>query len=352
MPAGAAMYARPRFGPGGPSVSVQPMTPRLSVLLPVRDARPWLASSLASLWRQTFADFEVIAVDDGSNDGSGEALEEAARREPRLHVVRTAGAGLPSALNTALARARGALLARHDADDLSHRERFARQVDWLDARPDVDVVGSRVRLFPHAAFGAGMRRWMEWHNSLLDHDTMRHEMLIDSPIAHGCVTVRREAIERVGGWHEHGWAEDLDLWIRLVASGARFEKLPRVLYAWRQHDRSSTRTDARYAHERFTALKIAALDRGFLAGGRRAALLGSGVSLRRWEAALGARVTRAIEAKPPRRAGTTADDREPIGLETKEPLVLALLSPKARLRWRQSLMSRGWQEGHDFIFVA
>jgi glycosyltransferase involved in cell wall biosynthesis len=328
------------------------MTPRLSVLLPVRDARPWLAASLASLWRQSFTDFEVIAVDDGSSDGSGEALEEAARHEPRLRVVRTAGAGLPSALNTALSHSRGALLARHDADDLSHRERFARQVEFLDSRPDVDVVGSRVRLFPHAAFGAGMRRWMLWHNALLAHDAMKHELLIDSPIAHGCVTLRREALERVGGWHEHGWAEDLDLWIRLVESGARFEKLPRSLYSWRQHDRSSTRTDARYAHERFTALKIAALDRGFLAGGRRATLVGSGASLRRWESALGARLTRTIEAKQPPAPDAPANGREPIGWETREPLVLALLSPKARRRWRDSLMSRGWQEGLHFIFVA
>ena len=328
------------------------MTPRLSVLLPVRDARPWLDASLASLWRQTFTDFEVIAVDDGSSDGSGEALEEAARREPRLRVVRTAGAGLPSALNTALAHSRAPLLARHDADDLSHRQRFERQVECLDARPDVDVVGSRVRLFPHSAFGAGMRRWMLWHNSLLDHDAMRHEMLIDSPIAHGCVTLRREALERVGGWHEHGWAEDLDLWIRLVESGARFGKLPRMLYSWRQHDRSSTRTDARYAHERFTALKVAALDRGFLAGGRRAALVGSGASLRRWEAALGARLTRAIEAKQPPLPGVTASGKGPIANEHREPLVIALLSPIARLRWRTALMSRGWQEGLHFIFVA
>lgn len=326
------------------------MTPRLSVLLPVRDARPWLDASLASLRRQTFGDFEIVAVDDGSTDGSGEALEEAARIEPRLRVVRTPGAGLPAALNTALAHARGALLARHDADDLSHRERFARQVAHLDAHPHVDVVGSRVRLFPHAAFGEGMRRWRAWHNALIEHDAMRHEMLIDSPIAHGCVTLRREALEKVGGWQERGWAEDLDLWIRLVASGARFEKLPQSLYSWRQHDRSSTRTDARYARERFTALKIAALDHGFLSPGRRATLAGSGASLRRWEAALGDRLAGVIEAKRP--PGDEPSRRGPISLEQPVPLVIVLLSLKARERWRGSLLSRGWQEGRDFIFVA
>ncbi len=326
------------------------MAPRLSVLLPVRDARPWLDASLASLWRQTFGDFEVVAVDDGSTDGSGEALEGWARRESRLRVVRTPGAGLPAALNTALAHARGSLLARHDADDLSHRERFALQVARLDTDPATDVLGARLRLFPSSAYGAGMRRWRAWHDSLLDHDEIRRELLIDSPIAHGGVVLRRGALERVGGWREHGWAEDLDLWIRLAESGARFAKLPRVLYAWRQHERSSTRTDARYARERFTALKVAALDRGLLAGGRRATLVGTGASLRRWESALGPRVSRTIEAKrPPGDADPVAG---PLGLETTEPLVLVLMAPEARARWRRHLTVLGRAELVDFIFVA
>src|SRR5689334_24261365 len=97
--------------------------PALSVLLPVRDAGPYLTASLASLWRQSFRDFEVVAVDDGSRDGSGERLERAARREPRLRVIRQDARGLPAALNRALAAARAPLLARHDADDLSHGDR-------------------------------------------------------------------------------------------------------------------------------------------------------------------------------------------------------------------------------------
>src|SRR5512134_3503561 len=101
--------------------------PAISVLLPVRDAMPWIRASLASLWRQTARDFEVIAVDDGSTDGSGEWLERAAATEPRLRVLRAPARGLPAALNTALRHARGALVVRHDADDLSHRSRLALQ---------------------------------------------------------------------------------------------------------------------------------------------------------------------------------------------------------------------------------
>src|SRR5438093_753613 len=103
-------------------------TPRISVLLPVRDAAPWLASSLASLARQTLTEYEVIAIDDGSRDGSGAMLDRAARRDPRIVVRHTPAVGLPGALNMALSLASAPWIARQDADDVSHRDRFARQL--------------------------------------------------------------------------------------------------------------------------------------------------------------------------------------------------------------------------------
>src|SRR5262249_27841997 len=143
--------------------------------------------------------------------------------------------GLPAALGLALSLARAPWVARQDADDVSHRSRLERQLAWLADHPDLDGLGTRVRLFPDEATGAGMRRWASWHNSLLTHDAMRRELMIDSPLAHGTAMIRRAALEAVGGWRERGWAEDLDLWVRLFAHGARFGKLDRVLYGWRQH---------------------------------------------------------------------------------------------------------------------
>jgi glycosyltransferase involved in cell wall biosynthesis len=317
----------------------------ISVLLPVRDAGPFLAPALATLWRQTLRDFEVIAVDDGSTDGSGERLDRAAAAEPRLSVIHTPRAGLPAALNTALAHARAPVVARHDADDLSHRDRFARQLDHLAAHPGTAAVGCRLRLFPSANVTDGMRRWARWHNALDTHEQMAREALIDSPLAHGTAMIRRAWLSRLGGWRELGWPEDLDLWLRMLARGARLGKCGATLYAWRQHAASATRRDPRYSPARFADLRIDALRRGFLARSRAVTLVGVGRTLEEWSsrlAALGIRV-RAVEAARPRPDVVR-------GLAAR--LVLVFGAVPARSRWRRALLASGLVELRDFVFVA
>jgi glycosyltransferase involved in cell wall biosynthesis len=318
--------------------------PALSVLLPVRNAGPWIENSLASLWRQTCADFEVIAIDDGSTDDSAERLERAACDHPRLRVLRGPHLGLPTALNTALAAARADLVVRHDADDLSHRRRFELQRASLDHDRSLTVLGTRLRIFPSGEGWVGMRRWAAWHNTLLTHEEIARDILVDSTLAHATAMIRRPALEAVGGWAERGWPEDVDLWLRLLARGARFAKLPRTLYAWRQHVTSATR-DARYSQGRFDALRLDALRAVLLDRDRDVTVVGVGRGLRRWCELLeaeGRRVTR-VAARGPT-PGVLA------GLA--EPTVLVYGAPAVRALWREALARSGRVEGRTFVFVV
>jgi hypothetical protein len=189
-----------------------------------------------------------------------------------------------------------------------------------------------------------MHRWAAWHNALITHQDMASEMLIDSALAHGTAMIRTFWLERVGGWTDQPWAEDLDLWLRLLDAGARLGKRPEFLYGWRQRPGSATRRDPRYRRDRFLALKLGALERGFLRGARSLTLVGVGESLVRWRDALArSHRVRVVESKGP---------GPQVGLGLYPPVVLVFGAAAARQRWRRALGSSRMTENKSFIFVA
>lgn len=255
--------------------------PLISVLLPVHDAERYLPSCLQSLRRQTHGDFEVVAVDDGSTDGSGDLLRRAARADPRIRPVRRPHRGLVATLNHGLSLCRGDLIARIDADDVAHPRRFELQAAALSADRRLAVVSSLVAHFPRRRLGQGFRLYEQWLNSLVEHHDIVRERFIESPLPHPSVMLRRRDLQQAGGYRERGWPEDYDLWLRLAATGKRFGKVPRVLCLWRHHERRLTRTDSRYSVERFLACKAHHLTCGPLAASARVVVWGAGQTGRR-----------------------------------------------------------------------
>ncbi len=190
--------------------------PIVSVLLPVRDAGPWLEGCLRSLKRQTLGRFEVVVVDDGSVDGSGEVLDRWARGDGRFKVLHRSAEGLVEALNAGLAACRASLVARMDADDAAHPRRLESQVALLDEHPKIGVVSCGVRHVPVSGVQGGLLRYEEWLNGLIEHDGIMRERFVESPVAHPSVVVRRDVLRDAGGWRDLRWPEDYDLWLRLA----------------------------------------------------------------------------------------------------------------------------------------
>lgn len=199
--------------------------PTLSVLLPVYNAGRFLAEALESLAAQTFPDFEVIAVNDGSTDGSAEILRAAALRRPWLRVVDQPNGGVAAALNRAFAESRGALLARMDADDIALPRRFERQVAFLDRHPEVGVCGTAIR-----EFGPGTPRVLAYPRF---NSGIRARLVFGSALAHPTVVMRRPVLQAEAGPYS-GQFEDYDLWLRL-AGRTEFANLPEVLLEYRIH---------------------------------------------------------------------------------------------------------------------
>jgi glycosyltransferase involved in cell wall biosynthesis len=262
------------------------VSPRVSVVLPVRDGEKTLEESLSSLRAQTLRDHEVLAIDDGSRDSTPRILEAFAAEDGRLRVI-PGGGGLVSALNAGLALAEAPLVARMDADDVAHPERLERQAGRLEDDEGVDILGCRVSL--DEAAGAGMRAYVRWSNALLDHTAIVRDLFVESPLVHPSVMARAAALRSLDGWRAFDGPEDYDLWLRALAAGFRFAKLPESLLHWRDRAARLTRTDPRYGPGRFLALKVEHLARAHLGAGRAVVIWGAGKVGKAWAKALLAR---------------------------------------------------------------
>jgi glycosyltransferase involved in cell wall biosynthesis len=329
--------------------------PEVSVLLPIRDARATVLACLDSLSAQTLADHEVIAVDDGSRDGSADMLEARARVDPRLLVVRAERKGIVPTLNAALAAARAPLVARMDADDEADPRRLALQAARLRRDPRTDVLGCRVQLL--GSRSEGLRSYVDWQNALLDHDAIARDRFVESPLVHPSVMMRTATLRALSGWREFPGPEDYDLWLRGFEAGLRFAKLEDTLLRWRDSSARLTRTDPRYGPERFRALKLAALLRGPLAGGRDAVVWGAGPLGKGWARALRetGNPVRAFVEVDPRKIGQTIGGTRVMGPAEaggwRGPLHLAAVGQKgARERIREEARRLGLEP--DLVAVA
>jgi glycosyltransferase involved in cell wall biosynthesis len=327
-------------------------SPSISVLLPARDAEATVEAAARCVLSQTAADLELIAIDDGSTDGTAARLR--ALGDERVRVLDGGGGGLVHALNLGLKAARGRLIARMDADDECHPERFAASLEALEG--GLAGVGTQVEIFrddrpvsPNlAAYGA-------WLNALTSPESLYRDRFVESPLCHGSVLLRREALEAVGGWSDGDFPEDWDLWLKLLESGRRLSVVPRVLYRWRDHDRRLTRTDARYALSRHAALKA----RYLAAKHRRLTIAGAGrtgLELSRLLRARGVEIDRFIDVNPKkigqRIEGIAVVSPDEVGPPGPVHLIAAAGSKGARDEIRRHLSALGWREGEHFTCAA
>ena len=331
--------------------------PAVSVLLAVRNEEEHLPAALASLRRQTFADWELVAVDDGSSDRTPQLLAAAAG-DPRVRIITLPPSGLVSALNTGLAACRAPLVARMDGDDVCHPQRLALQVDHLHRHPDTLLLASRVRHFPRSRLQEGMRSYERWQNDLLDDAAIRRDLYVESPFAHPSVSYRAAAVRAVGGYRDLGWAEDYDLWLRLARLPGRFARLPQILLCWRDRSERLTRTSPACSQAAFRACKVHHLCQEFLAGVENVILWGAGLEGKAWRLALGAagvEVAAWVDVDR-RKIGQRIHGAPVLPIDALGPgagkILITIGARGARGQVRKWADQRGLREGQDFLCVT
>lgn len=337
------------------------MPPRVSILLPVWNAGETLAVCLRSLARQRESDWECVLVDDGSSDDSLSIARAAAERDPRLRILARPHEGLVPALNAGALECRAPIVARMDADDWMHRDRLALQCALLERSPELDAVGTFVRSFPRATLQDGARRYERWLHGLADPEALWRDRFVECVVAHPTLAIRRERLLELA-YHDHGWPEDFDLVLRLLARGPRVGVVPRRLLGWRNRPDRTSRVDGRYALERFTACRAHALARDFLASSNDYVLWGHGPTARALRRALEAhgRHAAAIVEVHPRRIGQTiagAPVLAPEALATRPnlrrlPLIASVSGAVPRAKIRAALEALAYRDGHDFVCAA
>lgn len=218
--------------------------PRVSVILPTFNRSGYLRQAIESVLAQTYANFEIILVDDGSTDDTPAAV--AAFGDPRIVYLRQNNQGRSAARNTGLRQARGEYIAFLDDDDLYLPQKLASQTAFLDAHTEIGLVAGGAQII--AADGAFLRNLEPWENQP---ELSLPGCLYSCPLLTCAVLLRRQWLEALDHWFDPAMdhAEDTDLWIRLLIAGCRMSWLPLVVSAYRQHPGNS-RDDTEVFYQR------------------------------------------------------------------------------------------------------
>jgi glycosyltransferase involved in cell wall biosynthesis len=210
------------------------VAPLISVVLPVYNGEKYLADAIDSILLQTFVNFELIIIDDGSTDGSQHVLRGYERSDARVRLTVRENRGLATTLNDSLEIARGAWIARMDQDDIALPHRFVRQLQWLE-QTGADICGTWVQ-----RFGTSDKRIVRLRQT---DEAIKMEMLFRSPLAHPTVMMRTALVQKLR--YDRAWekAEDYDLWERAAEAGLKMTNVPEVLLLYRIHsEQISSRT--------------------------------------------------------------------------------------------------------------
>jgi len=210
--------------------------PAVSVLLPVYNGAADVEKAIQSVLAQSFADFELIIINDGSKDGSAEVLEGI--RDSRIRLYHQDNVGLAATLNRGIGLAQGRYIARQDQDDLSKPQRFERQLAYLESNPRCVLLGTWAEIW------VGDEPSGRCHEHPADHATLCFDLLFNNPFVHSSVMMRRAALEELGGYSTDPARqppEDYELWSRLARFG-EVANLPEPLLVYREVPASMSRT--------------------------------------------------------------------------------------------------------------
>lgn len=333
--------------------------------MPARNAEATLDQSIRSILNQSYANLELVLVDHDSTDGTLGVMDRWARGDGRVSIHRCAGTFI-EACNLAWEQSEGQLIARMDSDDFAYPEKVERQVAFLSNHPELAGCATRVRILKRSAQGGGIppdrgyADYEAWVNSVVLPDEIARQRFVDSPLPNPTMMLRREALETFDGFRDLSWAEDYDLWLRMIHDGWRIGKVDEILLDWFDGETRVTRTSDRYSLDNFQRAKAHFLARLELVRDRGVVISGAGPTgkkMARLLAEEGIQVHVFFEVNP-RQIGEIVQGHPVLPVdeiprwEKRAVMISAVGQPGARERIRILLSPTSFAEGENFFCVA
>jgi len=332
--------------------------PKVSVVLPFYNAEKTLSVALQSIADQELSDWECIMVDNNSKDGSSEIAARWERLDPRFRLVQEERQGVMYASNRGCDIARGAYLARMDADDVARPIRLYLQSKFLDRHPDYGAVAGLVTHVGDPETTGGFQRFVEWSNSVISYEEIYNRRFIEAPIVNPTAMWRREAMELFGLYQAGDFPEDYEMWLRWLDAGVKIAKVPEVVLDWHDSTGRLTRTHPIYSDRAFYEIKSQYLAKwlsennpyhpGVWVWGasrisrRRARILEQH----------GVRIDTYIDTKKSRQLDKTVIYYEDLPKAGKGFILTYIRQMDNREKIQAFLKERGYVEGSDYLLVS
>ncbi len=229
-------------------------SPGVSVILPFYNSAPTLEKAIQSIVNQSFTNFELLLIDNGSTDHGFEIAQSWANKDDRIRLLIEDRRGVAFAANRGLSEASAKYIARMDADDYSLPERLSEQVRLLDTKREVGLVAGLVK-YDGRSTNEGFVKYVDWSNMINSVDDIYRNQFVEYPIVNPTIMFGKELYQKFGGYQDGDFPEDYEFFLRLQSEGVKMMKTDSVVLQWNDLPNRLTRTDKKYTADAFFRIK-------------------------------------------------------------------------------------------------
>lgn len=224
----------------------------VSIIMPAKNAEPFIETCLQSIIQQSYSNWELVVVNDHSTDETLAILQKYAEKERRITFLNNDGDGIIDALNHGYKKAKGEYITRMDADDIMPKNKLGTMVSLCDKNL---VITGKVRYISDGTLREGYIYYQDWLNSLADSEAHYSEIYRECVIPSPCWMMHKETFDKIGGFHSETYPEDYELCFRMYQNEIKVVSSKEVMHIWRDHPMRTSRNDDNYADNSFLKLK-------------------------------------------------------------------------------------------------